>query len=290
LLPDGNESTGQLPVGDRRSVTLGVDAPPDPYQGPVPGHAGFDDRRPVIATRAPLYEASPLEAVVNLLRPSGTKVFLGFAVLVLAAVSAQALGLVDLPIIGDGSGDQTVAAGDITTTSSVVTTATSSTAVASDPTRFGAGDETTSSSATTAAPTTAAETTASTGATVEEPTSTAATEPEPTEPSGPSSTDSSTSTPDPGSTVEPDPTVTVLPNDTLEPGQSYLVPDDVPAGTYVGQVGPNATCSITIERAGAGIEELTVEGGDRVRVELADGDRVTAGEGCPRLRARQPEE
>jgi hypothetical protein len=249
------------------------------YPGAGYASGAYDDRPPAVLARARVYRSSPIEALANLLRPTGTKLLMGATVLVLVVAASQAFDLVELPFLGDSpDGDQVVAAGDLTTTTAPAEVGgTATTGANTDPTRFGAGDADSVTTVTVEPATSEATTT--TGAVVEETTTTA----EPTTTTGaPASTDSTATSLDPSSTSST-PLVTLVPNDFLEPGQSYGVPAEAPAGTYRAEVKSEGGCSITIERVGRPAEIVNADTGEEISIDLAEGESVEIGEGCPRL-------
>jgi hypothetical protein len=249
------------------------------YPGAGYASGAYDDRPPAVLARARVYRSSPIEALANLLRPTGTKLLMGATVLVLVVAASHAFDLVELPFLGDSpDGDQVVAAGDLTTTTAPAEVGgTATTGASTDPTRFGAGDADSVTTVTVEPATSEATTT--TGAVVEETTTTA----EPTTTTGaPASTDSTATSLDPSSTSST-PLVTLVPNDFLEPGQSYGVPAEAPAGTYRAEVKSEGGCSITIERVGRPAEIVNADTGEEISIDLAEGESVEIGEGCPRL-------
>ncbi|MFV0524348.1 MAG: hypothetical protein ACK5RL_07625 [Acidimicrobiales bacterium] len=316
LQPAHDEPIAGPPPSARSTRGLVPDDGPPAVEGvwalaPLPPPTGAG--RPSRASRA--------DTISELLRPTGPKLLAGAAVIVFLLTAAHTLGLVTLPLPGggDGSGDQTVAAdelqaaaptavadGSAEATTSTTTAASSLTTASSVPatettaapstappataprTSTSARRRTTSTARpTTAAPTRPTEpqetssipaTAAPTAPSTSAPSSTASpTAPPPSIPpssTSPSSTPSS-STPSSSSPSSSAPAGTA----NLTPGVPASVPDDLVAGSYRGR--SEAACDVIVYTADGQERVTSADPGGIIQFMVADGDRVTVGDGCP---------
>lgn len=225
------------------------------------------------AAHAPVYRASPIEAAVNMIRPSGTKALVAATALVFTVTAGQALGVISLPFLGGSDGDQQVAGVGLTTSTLAGPTTT-------DPSRFGAGAlETTTSIDTSTSDTVDGDPDPTADTTAPPATETPTTLPQTTTSEATTTTEAQTTTSQ-ATTTTSTTTTTVPTSATLTIGEKMTVPDQTPAGTYkAANVIP--ACEIVITDAADVATTVTREANGRIQFTLVDGGSVTAGQGCP---------
>jgi hypothetical protein len=247
-----------------------------------------------------VYRASPIEAAIAILRPTGTKLLMAAALLVAAIVGVGALGIYDLPLVSTGQGDGVdVASGD----GNLEDGARLPTTIGANGSTGGADslpgpvtlvdrsplidqsstDGATSTSATTSPPTTAAPDT-----TLEPETSTTVPDPTSTEPASTDTTpvDSTVDTSSPD-TTNPVSTTAINTSTTLAvqvpATKANFAPGDVPVGSYGGSVPlDSGGCTVRLFHGSGGeTSTFTRAPGELVTFTLGDGDGVRLSTGCP---------
>ena len=307
-------------VGPAHDVTEVVGLKGSILGGPPPDAAGPGVVQPDLTEAVPfrrsldeyaeaephyrVYRASPIEAAIAVLRPTGTKLLMAVALVVVSAAGVEALGIYDFPLLstgrgqGDtfdiaagqgnledqaklpttvGSGDSTggteslpapavlIEDGDSPSDPTSTTPQAPATTVAQTTTPTIVEPETTSLTTTT--------TTAVTGSTETVTTDTTVVETTPY--SGPSDTTAPTS-----SSVVTTPTTLVVP---IAVGTAEYAPGDIPAGTYSAVVSQDSTrCTVRVFRGSGGETSIFNRSpGESISFTLADGDGVQLGTGCP---------
>lgn len=238
-----------------------------------------------------VYRPSPVEAVVNAVNPTPTKVLMAVSVLLVVFISAQIL------FTGSSEEGQEIAGIEPT----VAPTVASTVPVTAAPTTVTSIVESTETTPTTVPPATqqtapAQQTTTPTvpqrGPTVPPPSTTTPTvATAPTAPSTLSTLTAPTTTPtvvtpstEPATTiVEPTPTTatTVPPAVVLPIGRVVTVPGDVPAGLYRARVENAVGCTVQVVTVDGNQSNFQAAAGTDIVFQLFDGSRALTAAGCP---------
>lgn len=322
--PGPNPTGVTPPVGvglDPTGVTPPVGVGPNPT-GSEPtmvnwaGSSGFDDmpaptrvrKNPGFLPAAPIgvYRPSALEATMNALRPTPSKILVGVSVLLVMFISVQILWFSDSPddelqeVAGvetstattlapaDAAGPTpTVASSVVESTESVPTTepapapadpapAPAPTLNTTTPTRLPLGPTAptvpTSPTTTPTVPTSAVDPTVASSETTADPATTLDPNPTVTMP---------VTTGTVVVTEPPPPTETTIPTATISPGRVSVVPGNIPAGVYRARVAGPVACDVQVVNADGNQSNFQAASGTDIVFQLFDGSRVLTAAGCP---------
>ncbi|MDH3678500.1 MAG: hypothetical protein OEV40_00995 [Acidimicrobiia bacterium] len=259
---------------------------------------GYSGPRQVAAPPSRVYRPSMLEAIIQAVRPTTTKLLMGLSLLLLLLIAGQAVGVIGLP---SGDGAQNVAGVDtslvapttvdvtgtepaVETTDTAVASTTSLTTAQPVPTDPPTTTPTIAPTSPTVAPaSTTTPTIAPTSTTTPSSESTTATSAESTT-TTPVETSAPTVTVPTSATVTViEPTTTEVPVVILVPGVAAAAPNDVPPGTYRAPVDSPIGCTVIVVNGDGSQATHQAGNGSEIVFQLFVGSQVVTSAGCPQV-------